>query len=452
MRRIPVPARTAVAALALGAGLLVASPALAAATGQASHAAATVQTIRAGSSPWSIQASPPLDTSSPQAALSAVSCPSASACVAGGYFFGTNGGLGSLAEQWNGSSWQLLSVPSSLGGLTALSCQSLTSCVAIGGSRRLPGGGQVSKAGTWNGSTWQVMTTPRVGGFSPLTSLSCSSASFCMAVGERYGNANGRSLAERWNGTSWRIVASPNGPAGGFLSGISCRSADDCVAVGAQNKTVIHDRPLVARWNGSRWTKAGLPLPPGAASNGYLFDVSCPTAAACTAVGGYVPPGRSSQMLVEDLTGGHWRYSLPRAPKRMVAPALTDVSCSAPRVCTAVLTYLNNQTESSLTTTAARGKRGGFVVYGKSKDDTLSALSCRPAACMVAGYKGAGDDAAVPTTFAERGTGNSLTPVAAVDPAGTSGGQLDAVSCVESGFCAATAAGDLASDPTVEVR
>jgi hypothetical protein len=170
-------------------------------------------------------------------------------------------------------------------------------------------------------------------------------------------------------------------------------------------------------------------------------------------------------MLVDDLSKGTWADSLPAAPPQVVkgTAGMYAVSCSAPRVCTALLGYIDSGEELTWAI-ASRGGTGGFKVTVPAADvaeDTAAGVSCRTAGCTIAGglntNDGQGDSTDTGTTFAWRGTGGHFAPQVTPNPRGTTGGSLTSVSCVASGFCAAAVATTSVDsvgpgDPSVLVR
>ncbi len=91
-----------------------------------------------------------------------------------------------------------------------------------------------------------------------------ATARFRMAVGDASRGATARpspsyrdsSLAELWDGTWWRIVPTPNPSPVSKLSGVSCPTPAACMAVGtSQNRT------LAERWDGSGWIIERTPNP-----------------------------------------------------------------------------------------------------------------------------------------------------------------------------------------------
>jgi hypothetical protein len=71
------------------------------------------------------------------------------------------------------------------------------------------GTSDVTVAEQWNGTTWTVLTTPSPATFSALLSVSCPSAAHCVAVGVSSPTATGAlsPVAEVWDGTAWTVQA-----------------------------------------------------------------------------------------------------------------------------------------------------------------------------------------------------------------------------------------------------
>jgi hypothetical protein len=419
----------------------------------------------AAKSPWSVQAVPPVDTSTPSAQFQDGSCPTATSCVAVGEYVGTDGIMRTFAERWNGSTWRIVNPANPSGAaassLGAVSCAGPSSCQAIGSTRKGVTAGPLI-AESWTGTRWRMAAIAQPGNAS-LDSVSCPAPGSCLAVGERTtSNGTDQAVAERWDGHRWTQVTPRRPLALSELNGVSCPRARDCYAVGwtSASRTAA-GRPLIEHWTGSKWTVLTVAHP---ASKAQLTSISCPTTSSCTAVGS--SGTNSIRMLVEDLAKGRWTESLPAAPSQADGgtASLYRVSCSAPRVCTALFSYIDNGEELTWGT-AARGASGGFkftIPAGDVAQDNANAVSCRTAGCTIVGSlnsnDGQGDSNSSGTPFAWRGSGGHFTPQVVPAPAGTAGGALTSVSCTASGFCAAaTQAGDqfdtvLSGDPSVLVR
>ncbi len=112
---------------------------------------------------WVIKPTPNPTGLGDQATLNGVSCASRTACTAVGEFYDPiTGATASLAETWNGASWNIQPTvnPGSVSYLYSVSCSSPTACTAVGRSFHGAVIGWTSLAGRWNGTTWSVQHTP----------------------------------------------------------------------------------------------------------------------------------------------------------------------------------------------------------------------------------------------------------------------------------------------------
>jgi hypothetical protein len=260
---------------------------------------------------WSIQRVPK------RFFASGVSCTSTVACTAvggGPYTDGivdSNFGFRAVVERWNGSRWTMQQTPKlGLVGLAAVSCTSATACVAVGQrSSASDTMGNVTLAERWNGSRWSIQKTPTPGSLDDwLWGISCPSATACMAVGDSiYGQGTGvpYPVLESWTDGRWSIQSrslfTPFGGPPATLNSVSCRSARSCTAVG-QISTTTYPYSIVALalgWNGRNWSRQLLPdtSPPG--SYASLTGVSCRSATTCTAVGSVITSSGQRLTLVE---------------------------------------------------------------------------------------------------------------------------------------------------------
>lgn len=270
-------------------------------------------------SAWSIQPTPnPAAVGAngqPQASLAGVSCTSSTDCTAVGTYTGwppqsDNVYVYTLAEHWDGARWTIepTPTPSGLmpdgladgGSLLGVSCTSSIACSGVG-HVELYG---ATLAQRWDGTQWSGQPTndPANSGNNYFDGVSCPTLVTCVAVGDFTQDINDYvdqfALAESWDGKSWSSTHNIPTPPGathtaGIISGlrgVSCISSADCTAVGDFMNGSNVDLALVEGWNGSTWVFEPSPTP---AEFNYvnLFAVSCPTATACTAVGGYGGPG-----------------------------------------------------------------------------------------------------------------------------------------------------------------
>jgi len=178
--------------------------------------------------------------------LDGVSCPSATACVAVGDYVSGLGNPQMLAEAWNGKKWAIEPTlsPTGLPGqesvLTGVSCASAMACTAVGWYTVNPASNAPDQtlAEVWNENRWAIGPTPNRPGVqgSVLSAVSCTSAVACTAVGSGAGP-----LAEAWNENRWAIEPTPS-PKGASLNDLSCTSATACVAVGSSGEATLAER------------------------------------------------------------------------------------------------------------------------------------------------------------------------------------------------------------------
>ena len=115
------------------------------------------------------------------ARLTGAACPGAANCLAVGWFTdGASGDTLPTAEQWNGTSWSLLSVPDPSGStdaqLDGVACGSTSNCFAAGFSM----GHTLTEHGTARRGH-RDQPQPELG--EPALGVACPSASRCWAVG-----------------------------------------------------------------------------------------------------------------------------------------------------------------------------------------------------------------------------------------------------------------------------
>jgi len=142
-------------------------------------------------SKWSIVKSPGGSVGK-YATLSGVSCPSAKSCYAVGNSSASpdsTAAMHSLIEHWNGTAWTRVAsadpAPAVRSALSGISCPSATSCVAVGGDSGSSGRNSTLVL-TLSGSTWSLGSSPNplgaVNAF--LHAVSCRSTTSCFAVGD----------------------------------------------------------------------------------------------------------------------------------------------------------------------------------------------------------------------------------------------------------------------------
>ena len=347
--------------------------------------------------------------------LSAVACPSATACAAVGSFHAEDGSTQAFAESWDGSGWTLLPAPVAPAGavdvsLASVSCVAADACVAVG-YYTIASGDTVALAENWDGVGWTIhgLVVPPLYGPTRLSGVSCSAADACTAVGG--------GLAERWDGTAWSLQSIPEpGPLVG-LNGVSCPSASSCVAVGGSEAG-----GLIARWDGTSWS-----IEPGDVSAGSLelTAVSCTSVSGCMAVGFTTP---QSSGVAEHWDGTSWT-SVP-LPAGIEQP--TSVSCASPTACVA------EGSGTSAVSVLAAWDGTTWSQTGQS-DGGLDSVSCAVAdACWAVGRNGN-------QTLAEHWDGTAWQTEATAEPVGGAYAFMFDISCSSVTACTAVGHYDTAS-------
>lgn len=221
--------------------------------------------------------------------LGTVSCGSAAFCMAG-----TDDGR---AFMYDGRTW---SAPTRVlsGGIAQISCAG-RSCWALD---------ELGHASFFNGSEW---SRPRQTDLSN-PALSCTSVGFCMAV---TGTETDRLTGGRWVAAGSLEVSEPQGGSEPNVGeAVSCSSATFCVALDNFGEAFT--------WAGGQWSRA-FKFDPGLMNEGDA--VSCASQSDCVVVDG--------QGVTTTWNGRTWSAS-----RRIdtINGGLNDVSCPTPQFCIAV--------------------------------------------------------------------------------------------------------------------
>lgn len=256
----------------------------------------------AGTPEWSIVPSP-----SPAQAntLLGVSCPTTAYCAAVG---DSPAELGStaLAEQWDGSTWSLVPLPTINArqvALQAVSCVSPSACTAVGYMSTGPTTTVLALG--WNGTAWSIepASQPVNVTFAEFLGVSCPTVNSCMAVGafttpEDQGSP--QPLAADWDGSSWRFLPTPtenvDDENSNVLDAVSCTRPSSCEAGGAYLYQDVSQANYAMVWDGSAWAVQHQPNPKGNFANSELGIVHEPERVRWggeldTDQGAAVPPG-----------------------------------------------------------------------------------------------------------------------------------------------------------------
>lgn len=230
------------------------------------------------SSPWRIAgnpADPPSADGLTDVEFSGVSAVSASEAWAVGASSALFDSL-PLAEHWDGTAWDNVSVPlpsgASTGNLKGVDELSSANAWAVG-STGAPTGGNLTLIEHWDGHAWSVVPSPDpvtgTGDTDELTAISGTSPTDLWAVGTFGTDQFNAMLFEHWNGQAWSFVPPPSEDEE-FGEAITVISPTDVWAVGDTDGGTIS-----ANWNGTAWTFVTTPvLQDGAAPTNQLAGVT----------------------------------------------------------------------------------------------------------------------------------------------------------------------------------
>jgi hypothetical protein len=331
--------------------------------------------------------------SRPGGQLHAVSCTSATFCMAAGEYSTSSGGA-TLAERWNGKTWSVVTSPnpasSTFSRLYGVSCTGPSSCIAVGSQYNATTKVAKTLVEQWNGKAWSiaadaVVTGAPTGAF--LFGVACTSTTFCFAVGQRSvsGSVGTTVLAERWNGHSWAIVATPKVANARYLrlNAVSCTSTRYCAGVGYYLPPNAGPLPLTEHWNGTAWTNVPNANTGELGEGDLLVSVSCASPRSCIAAGEYELGGVGRPAtFVEQWAGKSWKLIKSADPARSYS-ALEGVSCKSATSCVAVGHYVTprNRFDFGPTKTLAERWNGTkWTIVSSPNPGTaisdLAAVSC----------------------------------------------------------------------------
>lgn len=286
--------------------------------------------VNASTASWNFISSPSISN----AGLSGVTCVSATDCWALVQYANSGGYEQIEAEQYNGNSWTLVSMPnpstSESGGMSRMFCVTSNECWAVGYFSN--GTADQTLIELWDGTSWSIVNSQDTSTSEPnfLNDVYCLASSNCWAVGYALIGSTDQTLIEQYTGTNWSIVSSPNTNSSetNYLGGVSCISASSCWAAGGYYNGSIY-QPLIEQYTGGSWSIATIP---SATTSANFFSISCTLSATCVAVGNDTNFAFSNTSFSEVYNGTSWSIvSVPAIGSS--TNALNDVYCISATDC-----------------------------------------------------------------------------------------------------------------------
>ena len=265
---------------------------------------------------WTAAVAPPPAT----AALQAIACPTASTCLAVGAWVDATGvpqGAVAYVSTDTGRTWRPATVASGDLSLDAISCATASTCVATS----LDGRGTVLRT-TTAGRTWVRVALPGATSHQVLlSSVSCGAATSCVAVGS---GPLGPSVELSTDaGATWQAVGDVSG-LGAYLQSVSCTSATTCWAAGGVQEfaPLAYTTGVYATTDGGTvWTTVGAPTSDDVTSLSCQ-DLDCKEIA--NLPGNYAPTTSTLETSVDG--GADWAVSALPVPSVLAAATPTPSS------------------------------------------------------------------------------------------------------------------------------
>ena len=255
---------------------------------------------RAAAYLWGNEASPPSSLNSTTRfsgeVVSATSCVSATFCGVGGYYHDSSGNQQAFVSVFNGTTWTDTEVAGALniGGyarVNSVSCTSATSCVA-GGYYLGSDGKYQAFVSVLSDTTWtdtELAGALNAGGSASVNSVSCTSATSCVAGGSYFGsNHEPQPFVSVFNGTTWtdtEVAGALNTGGNARVNSVSCTSASSCVAGGNYEDSNGKVQAFVSVLSGTNWTSSEVAGDLNTGTNTSVNSVSCASATFCVAGG-----------------------------------------------------------------------------------------------------------------------------------------------------------------------
>jgi Bacterial Ig-like domain (group 3) len=379
-----------------------------------------------------------------------VSCPPSGGCAEGGTMGANGVVRAFAAfEQpdrtWGTATPVLLPDPAfTSSALHEVSCGAPGNCVVAGDfdANSFNGGNFGFYAVEKNGRWIQSASVSGQGVSSQALTVSCPTAGDC-AVG---GKVNGQPFTVEEKGGTWGLPQPVPGLAAlnevsGFIREISCVSPGNCAAVGTYHDSTAPDRVFVVDENGGTW---GLARPIDTSmlkdSGADPSTISCASPGDCAIGGTYLDAQNNRQDFVADEAGGQWKSAqrLTGVPNTGQFPGLFQVSCPAAGECVAVGRFETTDARAFIAE-ERDGQWQRATTPGGLGSEATSVYCPSARNCVVTGSAVFGR-AAEPVAFTRyevNGTWGKLSPLPGINALNAGGfSEGDQVACGTAGNCA----------------
>jgi len=397
------------------------------------------------------EVSPGASFSPRSAQILTTTCVSATFCVDGGTYKGSDYYTQAFVSVFNGATWNDTELAGSLNtegmaAVTSVSCTSATFCVAVG--HYYDSSSKVF-ASVFNGTTWttsEVAGDINTGGYAGVSSVSCTSATFCVAGGQ-YENSPERDQAfvSVYNGTTWtdtEVVGALNTDGFAAVNSVSCTSASFCVAGGYYQDSNGNEQAFVSVYNGTTWTDTEVAGALNTGSIGQILSVSCTSAAFCVAGGYYTNFSTSSQgAFVSVYNGTTWTDTEVGEGLGSGNARVNSVSCTSATFCVAGGYYSASGYVQAFVsvyngTTWTDAEVAGALNATNGQAQVLSVSCTSVSSCVAGGYFTHSDENL--QAFVSVFNGTTWTDAEVAGALNTSdAAQVNSVSCTSATFCVA---------------
>ncbi|MBO0806486.1 MAG: exo-alpha-sialidase, partial [Nocardiopsaceae bacterium] len=259
-------------------------------------------------------------------------------CAAHGACYDASGNA-LYVTQDTGRTWTAIQMPGGASFTSALDCPAAGHCLAGGKIE----GHDVLLMTDDGGIHWSYRALPPGDGF--VSSLQCQTDTTCHALAGTFPAPHSymQKPGEIWlltTGDAGRNWSRHDFPAADLIDGLSCWSANDCVATGGTGKNgkggFYGTRGIALRTTdgGATWTPGTVPpklslITYAGPGDGY---VTCPAAGTCYALAAKEPMKRANFTVVASTDGGATWHELA-LPPHTPFPNLSAISCASARAC-----------------------------------------------------------------------------------------------------------------------